>query len=189
MSRLFPVNLGQPVDAMVFVDGENLAIRYGSMLAAKGLRKHDSVQYLSNTYVWPYRINNACINGHVKRKHLYTSVVGDEPLIVEIETQLKKAGIEAPRVFKRTKSRASKRVDISLTTEMLTHGARRNYEIAVLIAGDEDYVPLVEAVQMEGRRVYVWFLEDGISPVLARTADYYADLWEILSSENMTDWR
>jgi len=34
------------------------------------------------------------------------------------------------------------------------------------LAGDEDYVPLVEAVQREGLLVYVWFVPDGLSPKL-----------------------
>lgn len=184
MSRLFLATRGQQPESMVFVDGENFAIRYSNMLRAHNLTPHQTVFYQPDVFVWSVRMNNACLDGNVKRKHLYTSVIGDEPLITETEDKLKRAGMQAPRVFKRTKNRGSKRVDISLTTEMLTHATHRNYETAVLVAGDEDYVPLVEAVQSEGRKVLVWFLEDGISPVLRRTADYYADLWEILTSRD-----
>jgi uncharacterized LabA/DUF88 family protein len=65
---------------------------------------------------------------------------------------------------------------------MLSHAFRKNYDIAVLVAGDEDYVPLVKAVQSEGCRVYLWFLENGLSPFLKRTVDRFTDIEEIFFS-------
>ena len=47
---------------------------------------------------------------------------------------------------------------------MLTHAFRKNYDMAILVAGDEDYIPLVKAVMSEGRKVVLWFVEDGLSP-------------------------
>ena len=44
------------------------------------------------------------------------------------------------------------------------------------LAGDEDYVPLVEAVQREGLLVYVWFVPDCLSPKLEHAADRYSDM-------------
>jgi len=63
---------------------------------------------------------------------------------------------------------------------MLLHATRKHYDVAVLVAGDEDYVPLVRAVQGEGARVYVWFTSDGLSPALHLAADYYVNLDEFL---------
>jgi len=48
------------------------------------------------------------------------------------------------------------------------------------VAGDEDYVPLVNAVKNAGRRVFVWFVGDGLSPALKRAADYYFDIGTVL---------
>jgi uncharacterized LabA/DUF88 family protein len=97
-------------------------------------------------------------------------------------------GIETPCVFKKNKTRGSKRVDISLTTDMLLHASRRNYDIAVLIAGDEDYVPVVQAVKLEGRRVLLWFIEDGLNPLLKKAADSYADLGIILFADKPSQY-
>ena len=180
MAMFFPHPSPASGHAMVFVDGENLAIRYGSMLKAKGIPVPGHVSYQPDTFVWSTTLNDICWKGGVVRKYCYTSVVGDSNVITQVEEKLKAAGIEAPRVFKKTKGRGSKRVDISLATDMMTHAARKNYEIAVLVAGDEDYVPLVEAVQGEGRRVFVWFVEEGLSPLLRRTADRYSDIGEVL---------
>lgn len=49
-------------------------------------------------------------------------------------------------MFKKSKTRGSKQVDISLSVDMLMHANRKNYVVAVLVAGDEDYAPLVDTV-------------------------------------------
>jgi uncharacterized LabA/DUF88 family protein len=167
-----------------------LAIRYGNMLTNKGAHPASHVVYERNVFVWSKGINHICVHAGVIRKHYYTSVQGDEPLRIRMEETLKSAGIEAPRVFKKDRARGSKRVDISLATDMLLHASRKNYEVAVLVAGDEDYVPLIEAVKLEGRRVLLWFIEDGLSAVLRRAVDRYADLGEILFAEQFSSsWR
>lgn len=175
---------------MVFVDGENLAIRYASVLKSNDASQTSHVFYEPGVFVWSLGLNNICFWGGVKRRHYYTSVQGDADRITEVIDRLKQAGVEAPNVFKRTKSRGSKRVDIQLATDMLLHAARKNYETAVLVAGDEDYVPLVEAVKSEGRSVVVWFVSDGLSLALKRAADHFADLDEVFLSESIdTRWR
>lgn len=118
--------------------------------------------------------------GTVIRKYYYTSAQGDDNCLISIEGELKDMGIEAPQVFKKSKGRGSKRVDISLTTEMLTHAHRGNYDVAILVAGDEDYVPLVEAVKAEGRRVALWYFDTGLSDVLQRKADFFFNIGEVL---------
>jgi uncharacterized LabA/DUF88 family protein len=189
MARFFPFSASGENRAMVFVDGENLSIRYGKMLEASKQTIPSHVTYEPNLFVWSVGLNNVCIKGGVLRKYYYTSVQGDEPRLIEIGDRLKSAGIEAPRVFKKNKDRGSKRVDISLATDMLLHASRKNYDVAVLVAGDEDYLPLVEAVKDEGRRVLLWFLEEGLSPILKRSADYYVNIGDVLFSPQIKDWR
>ena len=187
MSRFLPNVYAKAVPSMVFVDGENLAIRYGCLLQSSAATAPEHVFYAPGIYVWSRGLNDICYYNGVLRRHYYTSVRGDSDAITKNIDELKTAGIEAPYVFKKTKTRGSKRVDISLATDMLSHAARKNYEIAVLVAGDEDYVPLVEAVKNEGRRVVIWFVSDGVSPALKRTADLFADLDEVLLSPQLKD--
>jgi len=108
------------------------------------------------------------------RRHFYTSVPGDEPERERIEEWLKGRGFEAPRVFHRDKNRGSKQVDISLTTEMLTHAHRKHYNTAILVSGDGDYLPLVRAVKAEGARVHVWAFSSGLSRKLKMEADHFS---------------
>ena len=176
-SHFLPDSLRGPTRAMVFVDGENLAIRYKAGLADAPPEKH--VDFLQDVYVWSHFANIPYhVHCDVIRKYYYTAVQGDDPKIGDVETQLKNIGIEAPRVFKKKKGRPTKRVDITIATEMLTHAHRGNYDIAILVAGDEDYVPLVKAVQDEGRRVVLWFFEGdpGLSKKLEMAADYFFDI-------------
>jgi uncharacterized LabA/DUF88 family protein len=117
---------------------------------------------------------------NIIRKHYYTSAGGDTDFRDSIVDRLKSPGMEAPYVFPRARTRGSKRVDVSLSVGMLTHAYHRNYDVAVLVAGDEDYVPLVEEVKNAGRRVFLWFCEAGLSPALKRSSDYYFDIADIL---------
>jgi uncharacterized LabA/DUF88 family protein len=163
--------------AMIFVDGENLAIRYGSMLKERGGSPRDDISCEPSVFVWSSTLNPAAPSTPaVMRKYYYTAISGDQPRVDEVEAQLKALGIETPRVFKKVKDRRSKRVDITLSTDMLLHATRKHYDVAILVAGDEDYVPLVRAVQGEGARVIVWFVSDGISPKLKLAADDFLDL-------------
>jgi len=61
-------------------------------------------------------------------------------------------------MFYRSRNRRSKRVDSTLATDMRTHAHRKNYDIAVLVAGDEDYVPLVEAVKPKEGAFFGFYL-------------------------------
>jgi uncharacterized LabA/DUF88 family protein len=175
-----PTSLRTGTRMMIFVDGENLAIRYKALLEDRTPPTH--VSFEKDVAVWSHHLNPQAHGIETIRKYYYTSVSQDEPRRHEIEDFLKGAGIEAPRVFAKTKGKRSKRVDVSLTTEMLTHAHRDNYDLGVLVAGDEDYVPLIEAVMAEGKRVSVWFFEAnaGLSPVLKRTADHFFDIGHVL---------
>ena len=52
-----------------------------------------------------------------------------------------------------------KGVDTMLTVEMMEGCLRDSFDVAILFAADEDYVPLVEAVKRDGRRVVHAFLD------------------------------
>jgi uncharacterized LabA/DUF88 family protein len=178
-SELYPFVI-EGARAMVFVDGENLAIRYGNAKKQLGGSSEKAgVAYLPNVAVWSSALSppsNTLSGTRIMRKFYYTSVQGDAPAVQNVADWLKQHGFEAPRVFQKNKTKGSKQVDISLATDMLIHASRGHYVIAVLVAGDEDYVPLVRAVQGEGARVHVWFLQDGLSPQLRHEADYFVDL-------------
>jgi uncharacterized LabA/DUF88 family protein len=66
---------------------------------------------------------------------------------------------------------------------MLSHAFLDNYDVAVLVAGDGDYLPLVREVQRLGKRVYVAFFESsGLNPELSLVADGFHALDGLLFS-------
>lgn len=180
MPQFLPPTARSETLVMMFVDGENLAKRYGAILKTDKPRSH--VVYEPDVYVWSRYATR--INGPQDfiRRYYYTSAPGDQPSRDTIAEQLRQLGIEAPRVFHRPRNGRSKRVDITLATDMLSHAHRKNYDIAILVAGDGDYVPLVEAVKAEGRRVALWFVHDGLSPSLKAASDHYWDIGKCLFS-------
>ncbi|MFC1860667.1 NYN domain-containing protein [Chloroflexota bacterium] len=48
-----------------------------------------------------------------------------------------------------------KGVDIQLATDMITHSFKNNYDVALLVAGDNDYVGAIQAVKDNGKNVEV----------------------------------
>ena len=48
-----------------------------------------------------------------------------------------------------------KGVDIQLATDMITHSFKNNYDVAVLVAGDNDFVGAIQSVKDNGKHVEV----------------------------------
>jgi len=65
-----------------------------------------------------------------------------------------------------------KGIDVQLTTDMLTHGYKNNYDVAILVAGDSDFAPALQAVKDIGKHVEVaLFGRSGTSQQLRKVAD------------------
>jgi len=65
-----------------------------------------------------------------------------------------------------------KGVDIMLATDMLTHAYSDNYDTALLVAGDSDYVYALQAVKNAGKHVEITlFGKEGTSALLRKVAD------------------
>ena len=65
-----------------------------------------------------------------------------------------------------------KGIDVQLTTDMLTHSYKDNYDVAILVAGDSDFAPVLQAVKDNGEHVEVaLFGRGGSSQQLRKVAD------------------
>ena len=65
-----------------------------------------------------------------------------------------------------------KGTDVQLATDMITHNFKNNYDVAILVAGDTDYVGAVQAVKDNGKHVEVaLFGTQGTSRQLRAAAD------------------
>lgn len=178
---------------MVFIDGENFAKRAaevaGSILVS-------GTHYQKDIFVWMPGVAPKAkfivirggfdLEDRSLRAHYFTAVQGDDVAVNAARDRIRSCGFQA-EVFKRRDGK-SKQVDIALASRMVLEAARDNYDIALLIAGDEDYVPAVEAVKGLGKSVYLIFFDapgGGLAPELRRASDtflnvtnYFRNRWQ-----------
>jgi hypothetical protein len=172
---------------MVFVDGENLTARAEEIARDAGIGLQEGSWYVPATFVWlpdldPRRLwisSGWATQEWAIRAHYYASAQGDPPKIDSVRRALKNLGFH-PQVFVKRKGEAkAKGVDIALTKDMLGHAFLNNYDVAVLFAGDGDYLPLVTEVQRLGKLVYLVFFaleKSGLNPELQIACDQFVEL-------------
>jgi uncharacterized LabA/DUF88 family protein len=172
---------------MAFVDGENLTLRAQDLAGKNELKLIEGKYYERDRFVWPPNhharkvmvppIFTRNIQLQSIRSFYYTSVTGDTDALHSVREKLWSLGFDA-NVFKKPKKQEkAKGVDIALTKDMLSHAFLDNYDAAVLVAGDGDYVPLVEEVKRRGKIVQVvFFAEHGTSQELRLASDGFEDL-------------
>jgi len=77
-----------------------------------------------------------------------------------------------------TKGHKQKGVDILMAIDMLGKAYEKHYEIAVLVAGDRDFVSLVKAAKNTGARVYGAYIENHVAKTLLDSLDDYTMISE-----------
>lgn len=170
------------------VDGENFAKRGAAVLRAAGVDLSLG-PYRRDVYLWmpripathPFFADRPWGPGHgawtvpaATRAYYYTSTVSDEPEWTDTRLELRKLGFE-PRLYRRVKGQA-KTVDIALATEALMLAAEEQTEASVIMSGDGDFVPVVEAMKRLGQRVIVAGFAEATNDELIIAADDYVDL-------------
>ena len=148
--------------------------------------------YLPDVFVWFPGVfaNQALTNtpaaqlqvqDHAIRSYYYTSVRGDDSRVIATRESLLSLGFQ-PEVFKKATSSRAKGVDIALSRDLLRDAFMDNFDVALLIAGDGDYVPLISEVKRFGKVVYVAFFEaTGLSSELRLNADRFFSLDQFFS--------
>lgn len=177
--------------AMILIDGENLLLRFEQMLKNARKPKSDLI-YVPNQYVWSPSLTQVFAWDLIRTAY-YTTVVGDDLLVKEVESGLSKIEFTyapdtmlttpnskkflVPRVFKKpSKQQKAAKVDINIAVDMLRYAHIGRVEHFFLITGDGDYVPLIQEVMRNAHRVIVGALSDGLSGDLPRVADRFVDL-------------
>ncbi len=177
--------------AMIFIDGENLVMRFKAMVEA-GRRPQDHVIHEPDTYVWTS--NTWMPDLHVILcATYYTYVQGDDSSVSTTSEGIRSqtfrqyrpmtqphvvAGVSNlyPRVFKKAKGKKAKGVDIQMTVDILTNTYQDNMDSVYLLSGDGDYKPVIEECIRRGRQVYIAAFSDGLNPDLKLIADQFVCL-------------
>lgn len=72
---------------------------------------------------------------------------------------------------------------------MLSHAHLGNYDAAMLVAGDRDYLPLVEEVKRRGKHLTLAFFAELVHDDLRRAADSFIDLTQVLEDSWKDYWQ
>lgn len=157
---------------MVFVDGTNFLTRLSDRLSIE-LNPHKppraAIALASRLLNW---------RTDVLRSYWIGSYQGDPSYETELLGWIRQHGFQATLFRKPTRARAEKGVDMGLAVELLVNAFHRNFDIGVLVAGDEDYVRLAhEAKRYGGAALWGRFFDgEGMSPKLKLALDHFVDL-------------
>jgi uncharacterized LabA/DUF88 family protein len=162
---------------MTFIDGSNLLIATGTFISAS-VRSDKPTDDAINLIAMIVSIlherlsKEAYCHGFRKiRSYWFGSFKGTDEYGNKLKNKLRSCGFE-PVIFKQ-KGGKEKRVDIALAREMLFNAFGGNYDLGLLVAGDEDYVDLVNDLKRLGVRILGSFYENGLSPVLRLSFDHF----------------
>jgi len=173
--------------SILFIDGENLCIRYQEMHREGRLPRNDVVHH-KDTFVWRSQITGAETFRleKVVRVCYYTSVVGDDDKVVQVKQRLSQlqydsrgddggiVGRVVPVVFKKvSKSQKVKNVDIQIVIDVMRFAFTDEIERVYLASGDGDYLPLIHEVMRRGKQVEILAFSSGLSEALRYTADNF----------------
>ena len=169
---------------MLFVDGSNLLTELGVGLgieirSERPTKKALQLACLTADKALAELFSAGQIGAHLTvRKYWFGSVQGSDEDMESKAEFLRSSGYEAV-LFHKVKGRKEKGVDLAVAREMLIHGFHRNYDMAVLIAGDEDYLGLVGDLKRLGLVVAVAFYGSAaLSRKLKLASDAFALLQE-----------
>ena len=173
---------------MMFVDGENLVMRYQESLT-KGKKPRNGVKHEPDCFVWHPDLTKRSAFNFVRVTY-YTSVVGDEPKVLDVKDKLSKIIFECdpdratkltgqivPTVFKKpAKSQKTRSVDIRIVIDVMRYAFSSSVDLIYLASGDGDYLPLIAEVMRHGTQVYVGAFSSGLSPDIPHSVDEFFDL-------------
>jgi|SoiMetStandDraft_2_1073263.scaffolds.fasta_scaffold116020_1 uncharacterized LabA/DUF88 family protein len=171
-----------PERVMVFVDGSNFLIELSKELNIQF--RADRPPPSASRYV-QQMIKRIGIRYNIIRSFWFASYQGSDEYRDKIRSYLREYEFE-PVLFKK-KDGKEKGVDIALTKEMLVNAFNQNFDIGYLIAGDGDYVGLVNEVKRYGPIVRGIFFQHGLSNDLRLAFDSFEyfndDIWSTLNRE------
>ena len=172
---------------MVFIDGENLIMRFQDMKKTYKINEHlfqNDTSIINDVYVWNWHML-PCVGMHeVIRCTLYTYVQGDPVKTKDVENTIRiltfpkhrnsmLPNLITPCIFNKKKGGKAKGVDIGICVDALSHAARDHYDTAVIISGDKDYLKLLKEIQSYGKQCYICAFSEGLSDELKNAADCF----------------
>jgi uncharacterized LabA/DUF88 family protein len=73
-------------------------------------------------------------------------------------------------------NRQQKEVDVAIASELLEQALMDNFDTAILISGDRDFLPAIEKVQNRGKKVEIAAFTESTSRIMQTSCDVFHNL-------------
>jgi uncharacterized LabA/DUF88 family protein len=190
-------------EVLIFVDGENLVLRYQEMLKAGRVPASGNV-HIPDSFIWNQRV----LEDHMwnlRRVSYYTSVVGDDAKLRETQERIAAtsflcrtgfvAGIGAgyttrtgqiiPFVRKKAiKSRKESVCDIAIAVDVMRACYRDHAKTIWVFSGDGDFVSLFNEIVHSGKVAYASAFSSGLNEELRYAVDEFLSLDKYFFAED-----
>ena len=146
--------------AMMFIDGANV------FHSCKNFRQGYKIDYV--------KLRDELTKDYdLIRAYFYSGVDPSDVPSRSFYKALKAQGfhVETRPLVERNGKLAEKGVDVMLTTELLTHAFKDNFDVAVIVGGDQDYIVALREVKREGKRIVVACFRNSFSNEIQEIAD------------------
>jgi uncharacterized LabA/DUF88 family protein len=157
---------------MVFIDGSNLYHVLGQTCSRHDLQFDKFAQKLAGDRdlrrVYYYNIRQEAFEGgsNVSEQDRFLSSLYDTPYL-EVKLGIWK---------QRGGTMVEKGVDVMLAVDLVTRAYRDQYDTAIIVSGDADFFPALQAAKDVGKHVEVAAFDTNISSEAARVADVHIKL-------------
>jgi uncharacterized LabA/DUF88 family protein len=157
---------------MVFIDGSNLYHVLGQMCGRHDLQFDKFAQKLADgrelRRVYYYNVRQEAFEdrSNAADQDKFLNSLYDTPYL-EVKLGIWK---------QRGGTMVEKGVDVMLATDLVTRAYRDQYDTAIIVSGDADFYPALQAAKDVGKQVEVAAFDTNISAEAARVADIHIKL-------------
>lgn len=178
---------------LIFVDGENLSLRYHEMVKAGHIPAAGN-KVVEDCFVWNQRVLDDHL-WYVKRLSYYTSVVGDDVKVRRVREAISSTSYKyrmgdvtargeltgwaqiLPLVRKKdSKSRKESICDIAIAVDVMRACYRDHGDTIWVFTGDGDFIQLFEEIIHSGKRVYASAFSSGLNENIRYAVDEFIPL-------------
>jgi len=164
---------------MIFIDGSNLYHGMHDVLGnvnidyEKFIQKIVDERYLVRTYYYTPVINRDEAEGQYHSQHRFLTYLNDIPYFQ----------VRFGKLVRQGENLVEKSIDVRLAIDMVRYAVMNYYDVAILISGDGDFVPAVDAVKEAGKQVECAFFPQETSTILKQSTDIFIELDENFLSD------
>ncbi len=177
----------EDLKVMSFIDGSNLLIELSRFLDVpfRAEKPPDMAITLCRDLI--YNTCGELGSTRAIRHSWFASIQGSGEGLKSYEGKLREAQL-TPVIFPKSKGR-EKRVDIALTTHLLVEAFSRNFDIGIVVTGDEDFISVVQEAKRYGAQIFGCFFDTSINPDLKREFDRFFPIGANMTSKTREEYR